>query len=171
MDPKKKAAAAPTPAPDLTPNAGQLATKPTTTSSSFDDNYLDVRNKRPFPLITTLSPPGSHGPKDTTPVAANIGAKSSVPIPSSIIKATISHVEDALPKFIYALSTRPASAHWSLKNTETTLWMEDNNYLVRVSLPNFLILYQIEDIIESITTNIKENTSPQDTSTKNFSSD
>ena len=116
MEHKKKSATATAPEPNPMSNASQLSPKTSTTSTYFNFKYLDIGNKLHYTLTTPTALPGSIGPKATTPVASNIGAKSSVSLPSSSIKSTILHIEYALPKTIYYLSTHPASPHRSLKH-------------------------------------------------------
>ena len=114
------------PAPDPAPKVGRVSPKPTTTSSTLNSRSLEAINKRSYPSTTPPAPTGFNWHKETTPVAANIDTKSSVPLTSSFIKSTICQVDYALPKEIYELSTRPASAHRSLKHIKTTLWKADD---------------------------------------------
>ena len=166
MTPKEKAAPDPDPVLDPAPIADRVEPNITTTLSYFYVSTLDLGNKQPFPSTTPTDTLGSPISKDTTPVAADIGAKSIVPLPSSIIKSTICLVEDIIPEAIYALFTCPASDHQSLEYIKTTLRTADDTYLAIVSLPNTLIQLQIEKILDSITSTIQENHFPHDTPTK-----
>ena len=127
MESNNKDATAMSPIPDPAPTKDWVATNPPMNSSYFDDRSLDAGNKQTYLPSTPNYPPGSNGPKETNPVAAYIGVKSSVLFPLSVIKAIILHVEGALPKFIIALSTCRSSAHLSLKHIKTTLETENNN--------------------------------------------
>ena len=93
MTPKEKAAPDPAPVLDPAPIADRVAPNITTTLSSFYISTLDLGNKQLFLSTTPTDTPGSPVSKDTTPVAAYIGSKSSVPLPSSIIKSTICLIE------------------------------------------------------------------------------
>ena len=61
--------------------------------------------------------------------------------------------------------------NWSLKDIKRNLLTAADTYLVGVSLPNLLIQYQIDELLDYIKATIQANHSPQDTPTKNISSD
>ena len=79
MESKNKSATATVNTPVPAPTAGWVAPKPTMNSYSFNARYLDMVNKKPPQYTTPTDTPGSTGPKETTPMAPNIDAKSSEP--------------------------------------------------------------------------------------------
>ena len=89
MSSKKKSTNSQYPAPDPAPAAGQVAPKTIPNSSPLNSSILYLGNKLPSPYIISTYPPIYILSKDTNPLAADIGAKSSGPLPSSVIKPTI----------------------------------------------------------------------------------
>ena len=75
MASKKKAVNASDPTPDPAHTAGWVAPKTTTNSYSLNSRTLYPVNTRLSLSTTHTATPGYPGPKDTTPVAANIEAK------------------------------------------------------------------------------------------------
>ena len=150
MASKKKAANTPDTAPDPTPTSGWVAPNKCTTFYSPDVRSMELGNNSsayPTPSYPTVS----NSPKGTKPVTTDIINKPSVPLPSYVIRVAIRDIKDVLTDATYALSTHPAAAHQSLEHIKISHQKAADTYLSILSPPKTLIQFQIEEILDFIT--------------------